>query len=238
MNYLSVEGLSKTFGEKQLFSDLGFGLEKGEKAALVAKNGAGKTTLLKEIIAGNLVERANLLAQYTDPDDAFVLRQFQDGDKMHGGYSQYCWGYYDFADDRLKDYGMLVASCNNAAVENITKELPDGAALLKGVEPGKEEESIQEGLREVWSLFRLEEAEQETYVVWNPEKEKNGAPPVSGSLLYQAGERFGQERRRAVGSLGIDFRTVWKIKQSERICPLCFKAIPHRKVGAILPEVI
>ena len=134
--------------------------------------GTGKTTLLKEIIAGNLVERANLLAQYTDPDDAFVLRQFQDGDKMHGGYSQYCWGYYDFADDRLKDYGMLVASCNNAAVENITKELPDGAALLKGVEPGKEEESIQEGLREVWSLFRLEEAEQETYVVWNPEKEK------------------------------------------------------------------
>ena len=54
MNYLSVEGLSKTFGEKQLFSDLGFGLEKGEKAALVAKNGAGKTTLLN-IITGKIL---------------------------------------------------------------------------------------------------------------------------------------------------------------------------------------
>ena len=54
MNYLSIENLSKTFGEKHLFSGLGFGLEKGEKAALVAKNGAGKTTLLN-IITGKVL---------------------------------------------------------------------------------------------------------------------------------------------------------------------------------------
>lgn len=133
--------------------------------------GTGKTTLLKEIIAGNVVERANLLIQYQDPDDAFIQRCFQDGNKTHRGYSQYCWGYYDFADERLKDYGMLVASCNNAAVENITKELPDGIALLKGMEPGKnEKEAVRQGLLEVQKLFQIDDADKETYKVWNQER--------------------------------------------------------------------
>jgi ATP-binding cassette subfamily F protein uup len=51
MNYLSVEKLSKTYGEKQLFDNISFGLEKGQKMALIARNGTGKSTLLN-IIAG------------------------------------------------------------------------------------------------------------------------------------------------------------------------------------------
>jgi ATP-binding cassette subfamily F protein uup len=51
MNYLSVENLTKSFDEKQLFNDLTFGLEQGQKAALVGVNGCGKSTLLK-CIAG------------------------------------------------------------------------------------------------------------------------------------------------------------------------------------------
>ncbi|MFM8242745.1 MAG: ATP-binding cassette domain-containing protein, partial [Crocinitomicaceae bacterium] len=47
MNYLSVEQLTKTFGEKKIFRELTFGIEQGQKVAIVAKNGAGKTTLLK-----------------------------------------------------------------------------------------------------------------------------------------------------------------------------------------------
>lgn len=51
MNYLSVEGLSKSYNEKQLFDGITFGLQQGQKAALVGVNGCGKSTLLK-IIAG------------------------------------------------------------------------------------------------------------------------------------------------------------------------------------------
>ncbi|WP_020527127.1 ABC-F family ATP-binding cassette domain-containing protein [Flexithrix dorotheae] len=51
MNYLSVDSLTKTFGEKVLFENISFGIEKGQKVALVARNGSGKTTLLK-IITG------------------------------------------------------------------------------------------------------------------------------------------------------------------------------------------
>jgi len=51
MNYLSVEDLSKMYGEKVLFSHLTFGLSRGDKVGLIARNGSGKTTLLR-VLAG------------------------------------------------------------------------------------------------------------------------------------------------------------------------------------------
>jgi ABC transport system ATP-binding/permease protein len=47
MNYLSVENLTKSFGDRVIFSDLTFGIDLGQKVAIVAKNGNGKTTLLR-----------------------------------------------------------------------------------------------------------------------------------------------------------------------------------------------
>ena len=46
MNYLSVENISKSYGERILFSDISFGINKDQKIAFVAKNGTGKTSLL------------------------------------------------------------------------------------------------------------------------------------------------------------------------------------------------
>lgn len=50
MNFLSVENLTKTYGDRIIFQGLTFGIEKGQKVALVAKNGSGKSTLLKCIL--------------------------------------------------------------------------------------------------------------------------------------------------------------------------------------------
>ena len=47
---LSVEGLTKRFGERLIFEDLHFGLDQGQKAALVARNGTGKSTLMKVLL--------------------------------------------------------------------------------------------------------------------------------------------------------------------------------------------
>ena len=131
--------------------------------------GTGKTTLLKEVIVHNIIERAKLLSCYADPDEAFVEKHYQDGIKKQHGYSNYCWVYFDFKDERMKDYGMLVASCNNAAVENITKELPDSTALLKGVTPSDDDAPpVGEGLHEVCSLFDFQQTENmENYPEWN-----------------------------------------------------------------------
>ena len=51
MNLLSVEKLAKNFGERILFEGLSFGLNKGDKMALIANNGTGKSSMLK-ILAG------------------------------------------------------------------------------------------------------------------------------------------------------------------------------------------
>ncbi|KAA9327172.1 ABC-F family ATP-binding cassette domain-containing protein [Hymenobacter busanensis] len=51
MNLLSGENLSKNYADRWLFRDLGFGLQQGQRVALVGINGSGKTTLLR-ILAG------------------------------------------------------------------------------------------------------------------------------------------------------------------------------------------
>lgn len=51
MNLLSIEGISKSYGEKVIFKPISFGINKGQKIALIAKNGSGKTSILN-IIAG------------------------------------------------------------------------------------------------------------------------------------------------------------------------------------------
>ena len=70
MNYLTVEKLTKSFGEKLLFEDITFGIEKGQKTALIAKNGTGKSSLLNIIAgvdtpdAGKVTVRNNITVSY------------------------------------------------------------------------------------------------------------------------------------------------------------------------------
>ena len=49
MNYLSVENISKSFGERTLFENISFGISKDQKIAFIAKNGSGKTCIMKII---------------------------------------------------------------------------------------------------------------------------------------------------------------------------------------------
>lgn len=60
MNYVQVENISKSYGFTTLFSDVSFGIFKGDKVALIAKNGTGKTTIL------------NIIAKRTSPDTGTV----------------------------------------------------------------------------------------------------------------------------------------------------------------------
>lgn len=50
-SYLQIENISKSYGTKVLFENIGFNINEGDKIALIAPNGTGKTTLMK-ILAG------------------------------------------------------------------------------------------------------------------------------------------------------------------------------------------
>jgi ATP-binding cassette subfamily F protein uup len=75
MNLLSVEDLSLNYGEKVLFRSVGFGLNEGERIALVGKNGTGKTSLLETISgdrdaeSGRVVYRKGIQVGYLDLED-------------------------------------------------------------------------------------------------------------------------------------------------------------------------
>ncbi|MBW7982585.1 DEAD/DEAH box helicase [Enterobacillus tribolii] len=73
--------------------------------------GTGKTTLLRDLVAHNIVERATILASFENAGDTLDNE--------------------GFIVSKLTGFEMVVASSNNAAVENISKELPQKTSLAE-----------------------------------------------------------------------------------------------------------
>lgn len=69
MHYVSVEGITKSFGIKPLFANLSFHISEGDKIALIARNGTGKSTLLR-ILAGKEYEDSGKIWVSKDVDIA------------------------------------------------------------------------------------------------------------------------------------------------------------------------
>lgn len=78
MNILSVENISKSFGERLLFEDVSFGIEAGQKVALIARNGAGKTSLLNILLgndtpdSGKIVYRNDIRIAFLEQNPVFI----------------------------------------------------------------------------------------------------------------------------------------------------------------------
>lgn len=81
---LDVQGLSKRFGARVLFSDLSFSIAEGQKVGLIARNGTGKSTLLSLLTgheqpdSGQIVYRNGVRVGYLEqqpsynPDDTVI----------------------------------------------------------------------------------------------------------------------------------------------------------------------
>ena len=77
MNYISVENISKSYGDRILFNNISFGINKSQKIAFVAKNGTGKTSILNIIAGvdipdeGKVIQRKDIQVAYLSQNQIF-----------------------------------------------------------------------------------------------------------------------------------------------------------------------
>lgn len=102
----------------------------GDGTGIVAVNGppgTGKTTLLRDLVAACVVDRAEAMVRFEDPMFAFKAT----GHKITAGDRAFY--HLSRLDDSLKGHEVLVASSNNKAVENVSRELPSAKAMGREV---------------------------------------------------------------------------------------------------------
>lgn len=146
MNFLSVENLTKSFGDRLLFSDVSFGIDQGQKVAIVAKNGAGKTTLLNCLMgkeskdSGNVVFRNDIRMAFMEQAENLPLDKTIDE------------VIYDHSSPKLrliKSYNEALENNDEEALSNLFQELTDLDAW-----------ELESQVKQFLSVFKLEDVNQ------------------------------------------------------------------------------
>lgn len=123
-------------------------LKTGGILAVNGPPGTGKTTLLRDIVAGIVTNRAEIMCAFDDPAQAFT----NSNEKISAGKG---WLNLYKLDNSLKGFEILVASSNNKAVENVSTELPALKAISNDVGDLRYFKSLSDALlgRESWGLI-------------------------------------------------------------------------------------
>ncbi|WP_412025261.1 AAA domain-containing protein [Burkholderia cepacia] len=103
----------------------------GDKGGIVSVNGppgTGKTTLLRDIVAGCVLDRAVAMTAFDDPRTAFEAS----GQRVAAGDRAFFHLYR--VPESLRGHEILVASSNNKAVENVSKELPSRKSVGQDIQ--------------------------------------------------------------------------------------------------------
>ena len=146
MNYLSVENLTKSFGERVLFADLTFGIDQGQKVAIIAKNGSGKTTLLRCLMdfeqydSGRIVFRNDIRVAFMEQTelmnaDQTILEAVFD---------------HDLPELKLiKEYNIAMDNNDEKALEHLYQEITEMNAW-----------DIEVKVQQILSVLKLQDTSQ------------------------------------------------------------------------------
>ena len=146
MNYLSVENLTKSFGERVLFSDLTFGIDQGQKVSIIAKNGSGKTTLLRCLMdyeqydSGRIVYRNDIRIAFMEQTELMNEHQTI----LEAVFD------HDLPELKLiKEYNVAMDNNDENALENLYQEITEMNAW-----------DIEVKVQQILSVLKLQDTSQ------------------------------------------------------------------------------
>lgn len=175
---LLIEGLTKSFDGRTLFTDIGMDIKRGERVALIGNNGTGKTTILKIINqlipkdAGKIVLGAQVHIGYYDQEHQVLHPEKTIFDELQDAYPQ----------------------MNNTRVRNVL-----AAFLFTGEDVFKKIEDLSGGERGRVSLAKLMLSNANFLILDEPtnhlditSKEilENALTNYSGTILYVSHDRY------------------------------------------------
>lgn len=145
--------------------------------------GTGKTTLLRDVVAARVVERANVMAGFDRPIQAFEPTKTsltRSGAKLT----------IHRLDNRLKGFEMIVASTNNKAVENVSEELPSLGSIASDAVGLRYFQSISNNVlkRDTWGIIAAVLGKSENRFQFSQEFWRNEETGLSTYLNHASGQ--------------------------------------------------
>ena len=136
MNYLLLENVSKSYGDKILFDKINLSINKGDKIGLIAKNGSGKSTLLRVISGEESPEGENAKILVNKDITIAILKQ----DPYFDNESTLIDAIFDTDDPKIK----AIKRYEEALVKNDNVELEKSIAELEDLKAWNIENEIKE----------------------------------------------------------------------------------------------
>nr|MBR2111179.1 ABC-F family ATP-binding cassette domain-containing protein [Alistipes sp.] len=146
-SYLQVENISKSYGDRTLFSDISFNINEGDKIALVAPNGTGKSSLLKILAGVEHSDRGGEVKFMKDIRVAF-LDQNMAFDPKRTIFEE-VYSHMSDLTPAIREYELAMASGDTGRLERAIAAMDASNGW-----------SIEQNIRQVLSSLKIERTDQ------------------------------------------------------------------------------
>jgi ATP-binding cassette subfamily F protein uup len=146
-SYLQVENISKSYGDRTLFSNISFNINEGDKIALVAPNGTGKSSLLKILAGIELSDRGGEVKFMKDIRVAF-LDQTMSFNPKHTVFEEV---YHQMGNlsPEIGEYEAALTSGDSKRLERAIAAMDASGGW-----------SIEQNIRQILSTLKIERLDQ------------------------------------------------------------------------------
>ena len=146
-SYLQVENISKSYGDRTLFSNISFNINEGDKIALVAPNGTGKSSLMKILAGVESSDRGGEVKFMKDIRVAFLDQNF-DFNPRNTIFEEVYTRMGNLAPE-IREYEEALASSDNDRLERAIASMDASGSW-----------DIEQNIRQILSQLKIERLDQ------------------------------------------------------------------------------